>query len=110
MTTPSQNLNLSYGYLWWLKGQESNYLPVNQIFYEGTLIPTAPADMYAGLGADDQKVYVIPSKNMVVVRMGESAYEESMASSLFDAELWALMEDLECETTDTENISQLNET
>ncbi len=109
MTTPSQNLNLSYGYLWWLNGQESHYLPVNPILYEGSLIPTAPADMYAGLGADDQKVYVIPSKNMVVVRMGESAYEEAMASSLFDTQLWALMEDLECETTNTESFSPANE-
>jgi hypothetical protein len=65
--------------------------------------------MYAGLGADDQKVYVIPSKNMVVVRMGESAYEEAMASSLFDTQLWALMEDLECETTNTESFSPANE-
>ncbi|MDA0973987.1 MAG: serine hydrolase, partial [Bacteroidetes bacterium] len=27
MTSSSQDLNLSYGYLWWLNGQESHMLP-----------------------------------------------------------------------------------
>ncbi len=102
MTTPSQDLNLSYGYLWWLNGQESYFLPVNPVQQEGSLIPTAPADMYAGLGANDQKVYVIPSRNMVVIRMGDSAYEETLSSSFFDTELWAMIEDLECAPTGTD--------
>ncbi|WP_394343474.1 hypothetical protein [Flavobacterium bomense] len=39
--------------------------------FNGSLIPTAPADMFMALGKNDQKIYVIPSKKMVVIRMGE---------------------------------------
>ncbi|MFY0483979.1 hypothetical protein ACI6PS_15390 [Flavobacterium sp. PLA-1-15] len=42
------------------------------------------------LGKNDQKIYVIPSKKMVVVRMGEVANPENptFALSGFDNELW----------------------
>jgi CubicO group peptidase (beta-lactamase class C family) len=98
MTTPSQSLNLSYGYLWWLNGQESHYLPLNPVLQSGSIVPTAPDDMYAGLGANDQKVYVVPSMNMVVVRMGDTAYESEPSLSSFDAELWELIMNLPCTT------------
>ncbi|HNC38741.1 MAG TPA: serine hydrolase, partial [Chitinophagaceae bacterium] len=65
-------------------------LPGSQKVYSGYLIPNAPADMFAALGAKDQKLYVIPSKNMVIVRMGNAAYQgnASFAKSGFDNELW----------------------
>ncbi len=97
MITPSQSLNKSYGYLWWLNGQESHYLPLNPFLQQGFIIPDAPADMYAGLGGNDQKVYVVPSMNMVVVRMGETAYESEPSISEFDNELWQLILNLPCE-------------
>ena len=40
------------------------------------------------LGKNDQKIYVIPSKNMVIIRMGESANNKNFALSNFDNELW----------------------
>ncbi len=53
------------------------------------MVPNAPADMYAGLGRDDQKVYVVPSQKSVVVRMGDNAGTASLlGSSSFDNELW----------------------
>ncbi len=103
MVTPSQELNRSYGYLWWLNGQESHYLPVNPDLLDGPIIPDAPADLYAGLGANDQKVYVVPSLNMVVVRMGDQAYASEPSVSAFDNELWQLILNLPCAVTDTEN-------
>ena len=86
----SQNINLSYGYLWWLNGKSSTMLPGGQALYQGTLVPNAPADMYAAMGANDQRIYVIPSKNMVVVRMGEASdpANPSFALSGFDNVLW----------------------
>lgn len=89
-TSTSQNINLSYGYLWWLNGKTSFHLPQNQIQFPGSLIPTAPADMFMALGKNDQKIYVIPSKKMVVIRMGDVANHENptFALSGFDAELW----------------------
>ncbi|KGO92932.1 serine hydrolase domain-containing protein [Flavobacterium subsaxonicum] len=88
MATTSQNINKSYGYLWWLNGKESYHMPQTQIQFAGSLIPTAPADIFMALGKNDQKIYVIPSKNMVVIRMGEAADEENWALSGFDEDLW----------------------
>ncbi|MGA1227009.1 MAG: hypothetical protein ACO3VF_07190 [Tamlana sp.] len=44
--------------------------------------------MYAALGKNDQKIYVVPSKNLVVIRLGEVADSENFALSNFDNELW----------------------
>lgn len=87
-TQPSQEINKSYGYLWWLNGQESYRLPQAQLEFPGSMIPNAPDDMVMALGKNDQKIYVVPSQNMVVIRMGELAYESTLALSSFDNELW----------------------
>lgn len=84
----SQNLNDSYGYMWWLNGKSSYRLPQSQIQFPGELIPSAPDDMYAALGKNDQKIYVVPSKKIVVIRMGDAADDENFALSNFDNELW----------------------
>lgn len=99
MVTPSQDLNQSYGYLWWLNGQASHRLPRVQVEFTGPLIPSAPQDLIAGLGKNDQKLYVIPSENMVVVRMGEASGVSLFAASPFDELLWARLSDLTCTTT-----------
>ena len=88
-TNTSQNINLAYGYLWWLNGKQSYHLPQSQLQFNGTLIPNAPSDMYAALGKNDQKIYVIPSKNLVIVRMGDAGDGENFAVSNFDNDLWA---------------------
>jgi hypothetical protein len=44
--------------------------------------------MYSALGKNDQKVYVVPSQRLVVIRMGESAGNVQLAVSSFDNELW----------------------
>ena len=88
MANTSQNINKSYGYLWWLNGKDSFMVPESQELFEGPLVPNAPSDMIAALGANDQKIYVIPSENLVVVRSGESAGNEQLANSSFDNELW----------------------
>lgn len=86
----SQTINPSYGYLWWLNGKSSYMVPGSQTVFQGTLIPNAPADMYSAMGAADQRLYVIPGKNMVVVRMGNSSDPDnsSFAVSGFDNDLW----------------------
>jgi CubicO group peptidase (beta-lactamase class C family) len=84
----SQNLNLSYGYLTWLNGKANYMLPSLQLVFSTMLTPNAPADMYAALGKNDQKVYVVPSQSLVVIRMGESAGNVQLAVSSFDNELW----------------------
>ena len=87
-TSTSQNINLSYGYLWWLNGKASYHLPESQYQFNGSIIPTAPNDMFMALGKNDQKIYVVPSKNMVVIRMGNAADAVNLALSDFDTVLW----------------------
>lgn len=87
-TSTSQSINLSYGYLWWLNGKESYHLPNSQVKFNGSLIPNAPDDMIAALGKNDQKIYIVPSKKIVIIRMGQAADEENFAVSNFDNELW----------------------
>ncbi|WP_445722127.1 serine hydrolase domain-containing protein [Flavobacterium sp.] len=87
-TTTSQSINLSYGYLWWLNGKSSYHLPQSQFEFQGNLIPNAPADMFCALGKDDQKIYVVPSQKLVIVRMGNAADGSNFALSTFDNILW----------------------
>ncbi len=91
MISTSQNLNLSYGYLFWLNGKASYMLPTVPFVFTGSLLPNAPADMYMGLGKNDQKIYVVPSKKLVIIRMGESAGNVQLAVSSFDNDLWGYL-------------------
>lgn len=84
----SQNINLAYGYLWWLNGKSSYHLPQTQIQFNGKLIPNAPDDMFCALGKNDQKIYVVPGKKLVIIRMGDAADNVNLALSDFDDVLW----------------------
>ncbi|HEX9902178.1 MAG TPA: serine hydrolase [Acidobacteriota bacterium] len=55
---PSQDLNPHYGFLWWTNSG-------------GDWWPDAPVDAYAAMGAFNQRIYVVPSLDLVVVRLGE---------------------------------------
>ena len=87
----SQSINPSYGYLWWLNGKSKFMIPGEQTIFNGFLVPNAPADMYAAMGANDQRIYVIPSKKMVIIRMGNASNPSNpnFAVSGFDNDLWA---------------------
>ncbi|WP_272023396.1 serine hydrolase domain-containing protein [Olleya namhaensis] len=87
-TNTSQNINPAYGYLWWLNGKDSFNLPQTQVAFSGTLIPNAPSDMYCALGKNDQKIYIAPSKDLVIVRMGNAANDANFALSNYDNLLW----------------------
>lgn len=87
MTNTSQNLNLSYGYLTWLNGKSSVILPSSTIAFNQSISPNAPSDLYAAMGKDGQFIDVIPSLNMVVIRMGE-APDNSLVPILFHDDMW----------------------
>ena len=94
MQQPSQSLNPAYGYLWWLNGQSAYKLPSGNPKLNnagtGLLIPAAPADMISALGKGDKKIYVIKSKDLVVIRHGDDAKtsESPLALTSFDNLLW----------------------
>ena len=88
MTNTSQDINKSYGYLWWLNGKENIIGTTSTVALPGPLVPNAPDDMFAALGANDQKIYVVPSKDLVIIRSGDNAGEMQLGPSSFDNELW----------------------
>lgn len=87
MTTSSQDINVSYAYLTWLNGKTSYRIPTSQVLFPGALSPNAPADMVAAMGKNGQIVNIVPSKNIVVVRMGDDP-GTSLVPFLFQDDLW----------------------
>jgi CubicO group peptidase (beta-lactamase class C family) len=98
----SQNINLSYGYLWWLNGKSSFMLPQSQIVFPGMLMPDAPADMYAALGRDGQILNVVPSQGLVFVRMGNQPDESGSITALYNNRIWQRINKLPCVTQNNE--------
>lgn len=90
MLNSSQTLNPSYGYLWWLNGKSSFILPgTSGEVFSGAVIPSAPSDLVAALGYGDKKIYVVKSKDLVVIRHGApSNAPVELALSSFDNEIW----------------------
>ena len=96
MITPSQSLNESYGYLWWLNGYNSYKLPGTTFTFPGMLCKPAPKDLFSGLGKNDQKLYIWPSERIVIIRMGESASDGSLVPVVFDTLLWRELRQFIC--------------
>jgi CubicO group peptidase (beta-lactamase class C family) len=90
----SQAINPSYGYLTWLNGKSTYMTPIFQTVFTGMLVPNAPPDMYCALGKNDQKIYVVGSQKLVVIRMGESSGTPALALSGFDNELWGRLKSI----------------
>ncbi len=85
----SQSINPSYGYLWWLNGKSKYMLPSTQTEFSGELVPNAPSDMVAAMGKDEQRIYIVPSQNLVIIRMGEATVSgDDFALSSFDNVFW----------------------
>ena len=74
--------NPAYGRLWWLNGSAYTIRPLARRT-EGPLIAAAPADLVAAEGALDRKLYVVPSRKLVVVRLGDAAPDKD-----FEQQLW----------------------
>jgi CubicO group peptidase (beta-lactamase class C family) len=82
MLGSSQSLNGSYGLLWWLNGKSG--MTAGGAKHE-SLIPGAPVDLVAALGAMGRKVYVVPSLQLVVTRLGADPGNNFQ----FDREFWS---------------------
>lgn len=98
MVNTSQTLNKAYGYLWWLNGKSSFMVPELQAVFNGSMAPNAPKDMISALGKNGQFINVIPSQNMVWIRMGE-APDNSLVPFTFNNDIWAKLNDLKCNTS-----------
>jgi CubicO group peptidase (beta-lactamase class C family) len=105
MINTSQPLNQAYGYLWWLNGKSTFMTPQVQFTFNGTLMSNAPSDMYCALGKNDQKIYVVPSQKLVVIRQGNTAGGFNLAASAFDNTLWDYINKLNCTATSVDEFT-----
>lgn len=94
MSTTSQSMNPSYGYLTWLNGKSSYLLPApGQIKINEAISPNAPTDMFAAMGRNGQLINVVPSQQLVVVRVGD-APDTSLVPYTFQNDLWAKLNEI----------------
>ncbi len=74
--------NPAYGRLWWLNGSAYTLRPAGART-DTALIPAAPAELVAALGAQDRKIYIVRSRKLIVVRTGQAAPDRG-----FDQQVW----------------------
>jgi CubicO group peptidase (beta-lactamase class C family) len=97
MINTSQALNKSYGYLWWLNGKTSYMIPQLQYVFQGMISPDAPADMYSALGKNGQILNIVPSENLIMVRMGDApGTGNGLIAPLFNNEIWKYFNQVYC--------------
>jgi CubicO group peptidase (beta-lactamase class C family) len=76
--------NPAYARLWWLNGGAYSLgASAAAPRTEGALIPAAPADLIAAQGAQDRKLFIVPSRKLVVVRTGQATPDRD-----FNQQLW----------------------
>ncbi|MFY8022001.1 MAG: serine hydrolase [Bacteroidia bacterium] len=88
MTNSSQDINPSYGYLWWLNGKSKFMAPGLQISFTGPLFPNAPKDMFSALGKNGQSIHVVPSMNLVFVRIGNAPNDYGEVAITYADDTW----------------------
>jgi CubicO group peptidase (beta-lactamase class C family) len=69
ITPTAVNKQKNYGYQFWLNGFDENDLSKKEF-------PEAPADMFYADGYGGQRIYIIPSLQLVVVRVGLNKFDE----------------------------------
>ncbi len=68
----SSSANPAYGLLWWLNGHPGISIGTgSQAEIKSSLIPNAPDDLYAALGALHRMLHIVPSLDLVLVRLGD---------------------------------------
>jgi len=102
MINPSQDLNPSYGYLWWLNGQDQYIGPGSPITINSPLAPDAPSDVYTAAGSQGQLISIAPSTGLIMVRQGLQADASLVPISLHN-EIWKRIGRLDCLSTAVED-------
>ncbi|WP_172443325.1 serine hydrolase domain-containing protein [Nonlabens agnitus] len=90
MTQTSQNQNPSYGFLWWLNGNGETVFPSSTVAVNRPVTLNAPDDMFSALGKNGQIIDVVPSENLVLVRLGGNPDDAEIPIVMHD-ELWEIL-------------------
>lgn len=79
--------NPAYGRLWWLNGSaETVNVGLDSPRRAGQFIQSAPREMLCAMGAQDRKLFIVPSRKLLVIRMGQAASDRN-----FNEKLWQLL-------------------
>lgn len=91
--TPSTTLNDAYGFMWWLNRKGHWVMPSAPLRAEGDgqLLPSAPEEVFAAVGAFGQYVVVDPTTDSVWVRLGPLDLGDASGFGKL-AELWDAFE------------------
>lgn len=90
MINSSQDLNKSYGYLWWLNGKSECMIPGSDQVFNSNIFQGVPSDAYAALGKNGQILLIVPSMDLVLIRMGESN-DKALVSITLVNDIWRQM-------------------
>ncbi len=97
---PATEHNPSYGLLWWLLDGDRAIVPdsmnaADPVKAFGSrsvshrLAPSAPPGTLAAMGAADQRLYLVPERQIAVVRLGAPVGARTAAAGNVDEEIWS---------------------
>lgn len=109
--------NPAYGYLWWLNGSdEGNIAPTiyGRDVRDRRPIQTAPSDLVMAAGYQDQRIWVVPSLQLMAVRFGYPGSNETdtrqsfwtSSSGEFEHELFRLLGEAVVDEASQEHIPE----
>ena len=79
----SQDLNEAYGYLWWLNNTTS-FMTWDKDLSSGNLLPKAPEETILALGWGNRILAIIPSEEIVLVRLGSFPNDPHFNNNLWE--------------------------
>jgi len=108
MVNTSQPMNLAYGFLWWLNGKKNFMVPGVQFTIPGWLVPNAPEDSFFALGKYGQIICIIPSLDIVIVRLGEEpGNNENLVSPVYLNTIFTYLNQVMCNTNASKSLDNL---
>ena len=79
----SQNMNEAYGYLWWLNNSQT-HMTWEKNISSGNLFSKAPEETILALGAGNRLLAIVPSEEMVLVRLGSFPNDPNFYNNLWE--------------------------
>ena len=79
----SQNMNEAYGYLWWLNNSKT-HMTWEKNISSGNLFSRVPEETILALGLGGRVLAIVPSEEMVVVRLGSFPNDLNFTNNLWE--------------------------
>ena len=79
----SQNMNEAYGYLWWLNNSKT-HMTWKKNISSGNLFSEVPEETILALGLGGRVLAIVPSEEMVVVRLGSFPNDLNFTNNLWE--------------------------